>query len=448
VALIVLGVSHHGAPLDVRERLAFRAHEVLPALERLRGSAGAHEGVLLSTCNRTELYLVEGEEQCATAGWALLSERLGEEASGYGYARRDRDAATHLFRVAAGMDSMVVGEAQIHGQVRDAWEASRPASGAVLNRLFQSALLVGGRVRSETALGHGAMSVSSAAVQLAKKIFGSLGGRRAMVLGAGEMAELALASLQHEGVRAAVVANRTFERAEVLAARYGATAVHYDEAWSALADVDLLLCSTAAPRPVVTVERVKEAVGRRGDRPLCILDTALPRDVEPAVGKLANVFLYDLDDLRTMVNASVERRKLQLPAAESVITEEVEKFWQWVAGLAAVPVLTQFRQEMNRLRERELAAALRRLPDLTPAQREAVEYLSHSLMNKFLHEPTVRLRAAAANGRGLGVVDVARYLFALDGRTPGEAPVEATAPDVSSGTSTPDESVRSITKER
>lgn len=424
MALIVLGVSHHGAPLAVRERLAFRAHEVLPVLEQLRSLAGVHEGVLLSTCNRTELYLVEGEEPCATAGWALLTERLGEEASGYGYVRRDREAAAHLFRVTAGMDSMVVGEAQIHGQVRDAWEASRPASGAVLNRLFQSALLVGGRVRSETALGHGAMSVSSAAVQLAKKIFGSLAGRRAMVLGAGEMAELALASLQHEGVRAAVVANRTFARADVLAVRYGATAVHYDHAWSALADVDLLLCSTAAPRPVVITDRVAEAVGRRGDRPLCILDIALPRDVEPAVGKLANVFLYDLDDLRAMVNASVERRRLELPAAQSVITEEVEKFWQWIAGLAAVPVLTQFRQEMNQLRERELAAALRRLPDLTPAQRQAVEYLSHSLMNKFLHEPTVRLRAAAANGRGLGVVDVARYLFALDGRAPGDAPGE------------------------
>ena len=422
MAVIVIGVSHHGAPLDVRERLAFRPHEVLPALEQLRDSAGVLEGVLLSTCNRTELYLVEGEEQSATAGWALLSDRLGEAASGYGYVRRDREAAAHLFRVAAGMDSMVVGEAQIHGQVRDAWETSRPASGAVLNRLFQSALLVGGRVRSETALGHGAMSVSSAAVQLAKKIFGSLNGRRAMVLGAGEMAELALASLQHEGVRAAVVANRTFERAEVLATRYGATAVHYEAAWSALAEVDLLLCSTAAPRPVVTVERVREAVDRRGDRPLCILDIALPRDVEPPVGKLANVFLYDLDDLRTMVNASVERRRGELPAAESVITEEVEKFWQWVAGLAAVPVLTQFRQEMNRLRERELAAALRRLPDLTPAQRDAVEHLSQSLMNKFLHEPTVRLRAAAANGRGLGVVDVARYLFALDNRAPGDAP--------------------------
>lgn len=425
MAVIALGVSHHGASLDVRERLAFHPHEVLPALERLRVVARAREGVLLSTCNRTELYLVEGEDQCVTAAWALLTERLGEEASSYGYVRRDREAAVHLFRVTAGMDSMVLGEAQIHGQVRDAWEASRPASGAVLNRLFQSALLVGGRVRSETALGHGTMSVSSAAVQLAKKIFGSLNGRRAMVLGAGEMAELALASLQHEGVRAAVVANRTFARAQVLAARYGSTAVHYDDAWPALADVDLLLCSTSAPRPVVTVERVRDAVDRRGDRPLCILDIALPRDVDPAVGELANVFLYDLDDLRSMVNASVERRRLELPAAESVIAQEVEKFWQWVAGLEAVPVLTQFRAEMNRLRERELAAALRRLPDLTPAQRDAVEHLSQSLMNKFLHEPTVRLRAAAANGRGLGVVDAARYLFALDDRVPGDTPADA-----------------------
>ena len=415
MAVIVLGVSHHGAPLDVRERLAFRPPEVLPSLERLRESAGAREGVLLSTCNRTELYLVEGDaDRCAPAAWALLAERLGAEASGYGYVRRDREAAAHLFRVASGMDSMVVGEAQIHGQVRDAWEASRPASGAVLNRLFQSALLVGGRVRSETALGRGAMSVSSAAVQLSKKIFGSLAGRRAMVLGAGEMAELALASLQHEGVRAAIVANRTFERAQALAAQYGATAVHYDAAWDALAEVDLLLCSTAAPRPVVNVERVRPAVERRGDRPLCILDIALPRDVDPAVGKLANVFLYDLDDLRSMVSASVARRQGELPVAETVIAEEVEKFWQWVAGLAAVPVLTRFRDEMNQMRERELAAALRRLPDLSDAERAAVERFSQSLMNKFLHEPTVRLRAAAANGRGLGVVDAARYLFALD----------------------------------
>jgi glutamyl-tRNA reductase len=288
----------------------------------------------------------------------------------------------------------------------------------VLNRLFQSALLVGGRVRSETTLGHGALSVSTAAVQLAKKIFGGLAGRRAMVLGAGEMAELALASLQQEGVRAAIVANRTYERATELAAHYGASAVRYDEAWDALAEVDLLLCSTAAPRPVVSVERVRAAVDARGDRPLCILDIAMPRDVDPAVGSLANVFLYDIDDLHAVVSANFERRTSALPAAEAVITAEVEKFWQWVAGLAAVPVLTQFRDEMNRVRERELVAALRRLPDLTPEQRAAVEYFSLSLMNKFLHEPTVRLRAAAANGRGLGVVDAARYLFALDDQEP------------------------------
>ncbi len=433
MSVIVLGVSHHGAPLEVRERLAFRTAEVMPALEHMRTEAGASEGVLLSTCNRTELYLVGGDDELATRGWALLTERLGGDASGYGYVRRDRDAASHLFRVASGMDSMVIGEAQIHGQVRDAWETSRPASGALLNRLFQSALLVGGRVRSETTLGHGALSVSSAAVQLAKKIFGGLAGRRAMVLGAGEMAELALASLQQEGVRAAVVANRTFERAVTLAAQYGATAVHYEDAWDALADVDLLLCSTAAPRPVVSAERVRTAVARRGHRPLCILDIALPRDVDPAVAALDNVFLYDLDDLQAVVKSNLERRHGELPAAERVIAEEVEKYWQWVAGLAAVPVLTQFRAEMNRVRERELAAAIRRMDDLTPEQRASMEQFSLSLMNKFLHEPSVRLRAAAANGRGLGVVDAARYLFALDAPEAGAGQ----APPVDAASDTP-----------
>jgi glutamyl-tRNA reductase len=416
MAVIVVGVSHQGAPLDVRERLAFSSREAVPALHALREATGAQEGVLLSTCNRTELYLVEGEAEASPAAWALLSERLGADASPYGYVRRDREAATHLFRVASGIESMMVGEAQIHGQVRDAWERSRPASGAVLNRLFQRALLTGGRVRSETKLGHGAMSVSSAAVQLSKKIFGSLKGRRAMVLGAGEMAELALESLRQEGVQASVVANRTYDRAVVLAEQYGATAVHYDEAWASLGDVDVLLCSTASPRPVVNVDNVRDSIARRGDRPLCILDIALPRDVEPDVGKLANVYLYDLDDLQAVVSASLARRQGELPAAEALIAEEVESFWQWVAGLAAVPVLTQLRSEVNRVRERELELALRRLEDLTPEQRAIVKQFAQSLTNKFLHEPSIRLRAAAANGRGLGVVDAARYLFGLDER--------------------------------
>jgi glutamyl-tRNA reductase len=315
--------------------------------------------------------------------------------------------------VAAGVDSMILGEAQIHGQVRDAWERSRGASGAVLTRLFQTALMVSGRVRSETEIGRGAASTSSAAVQLASKIFGSLNGRHAMVLGAGEMAELALECLVSEGVRTAIVANRTHERAMSLAERYRAEALHYDECWQRIADVDLLICSTAAPHAIVGVEQIAGSLRERGDRPLCILDIAIPRDVDPAVGSLGNVFLYDLDDLQMVATSNIERRREELPAVEGIIGPEVEKYWEWLAGLAAVPVLRTFRTEMDRLREAELAETMRKLEHLSSRDREAIEHFSRALMNKFLHEPSVRLRAAAANGRGLGVVDALRYLFDL-----------------------------------
>jgi glutamyl-tRNA reductase len=308
----------------------------------------------------------------------------------------------------------VLGEAQIHGQVRDAWEQSRSHSGPVLNRLFQTSLYTAGRVRSETTVARGAASVSSAAVQLAKQIFGSLAGKRAMVLGAGEMAELALECLAEQGVRTSIVANRTFERAREMAARHGAVAVHYDECWASLGGVDVLVCSTAAPHAVVGVEQVRPALESRGDQPLCILDIAMPRDVEPAVGELANVFLYNLDDLQAVVSSNLERRRREVPTAEQLVDAEVGKYWDWLAGLAAVPALTEMRGRMDELRERELADALRRLSGLTAADRAVVEEFSKSLMNKFLHEPTRRLRTAAANGRGLGVVDTARYLFGLE----------------------------------
>ena len=417
MAVIVAGINHNGAALAVRERIAYRPVDLVPTLEQLRSESGVREGVLLSTCNRTEFYLVEGDQDAVPVVWQMLSARLGEEASGYGYVRRERDAISHLFHVASGLDSMVLGEAQIHGQVRDAWTACRSQSGAVLNRLFQTSLLVAGRVRSETSIGRGAASVSSAALQLARQIFGSLAGRRAMVLGAGEMAEHSLECLVNEGVRAAIVANRTYERARELAERHGALAMHYDECWAALHEVDVLLCSTASPRPVVTLDRVRPAVEGRRDHPLCILDIAVPRDVEPSVVSLDNVFLYDLDDLRAVVTANVERRRAELPTAEQLIAREVERYWTWLAGLSAVPVLTRFRGEMEQLRDREVQEALRRLDHLAPEDRAVVEQLSRSLMNKFLHGPTVRLRAAAANGRGLGIVDAVRYLFGLEDPT-------------------------------
>jgi glutamyl-tRNA reductase len=414
MALIAAGVNHLTAPIEVREKLAYSASETNGALETLKEHSAAREAILLSTCNRTEFYLVEGESPATAPAIEMMSARLGDDVTPHLYVRRDRDAASHLFRVASGLDSMILGEAQIHGQVRDAWELCRSQSGVALNRLYQTALMVASRVREETGIGRGAASVSSSAVQLSKKIFGSLAGRRAMVLGAGDVAELALDCLRREGVRVSIVANRTHERARIIAEEHGATAMHYEECWKQLHTVDLVVCSTASPHTIVGVEHVEPAMALRGDRPLCILDIALPRDVDAQVGELENVFLYDLDDLKAAAAATLDRRLEDVPAAEAIIAGEVEKYWEWLAGLEAVPVVADFRSRMDRVRADELASALKRLGDLSPQQAEAVEHFSRSLMNKFLHEPSVRLRAAAANGRGLGVVDAARYLFALE----------------------------------
>lgn len=414
MSLVVAGVNHRTAPIEIREKLAFSGKDHSSVLSRMRATPAIGEAALLSTCNRTEAYLIDSDDNAIAQVRDVFSERLGENAAPYIYVRHDRETAAHLFRVTSGLDSMILGEAQIQGQVRDAWENSRETTGAALNRLFQQAQLVGSRVRAETGIGRGAASVSSAAVQLAKKIFGSLSGRRAMVLGAGDVAAIALECLRNEGVRVGIVANRTYDRADALASLHGAVAMHYDECWENLASVDILLCSTASPRPMVSVEQVAPAMRARGDRPLCILDIALPRDVAANVGELENVFLYDLDDLRAVAAAALDERKEDVPAAERIIAGEVERYWEWLAGLAAVPVVTEFRAQMDRVREEELLSALRRIDGLTSEQAKGLESFSRSLMNKFLHEPSVRLRTAAANGRGLGVVDAARYLFALE----------------------------------
>ena len=414
MSLVIAGVNHRTAPIEVREKLAFSSSEQTAVLSQLRSNPSVGEAALLSTCNRTEAYVIDADDSVVTQIRDLFTERLGENAAPYLYVRHDRETAAHLFKVTAGLDSMILGEAQIQGQVQDAWESSRETTGAALNRLFQQAQLVGSRVRTETGIGRGAASVSSAAVQLAKKIFGSLNGRRAMVLGAGDVAALALECLRNEGVRVGIVANRTYDRADALAKMHGAVAMHYDKCWENLASVDILVCSTASQRPMVSVEQVGPAMRARGDRPLCILDIALPRDVEANVGELENVFLYDLDDLRAVAAAALDERKEDVPAAERIIAGEVERYWEWLAGLAAVPVVTEFRAQMDKVREDELANALRRIDGLTSDQAKGLESFSRSLMNKFLHEPSVRLRAAAANGRGLGVVDAARYLFALE----------------------------------
>jgi glutamyl-tRNA reductase len=421
--LAVVGASHRTAPIELRERFAFGRAEVPGALLEL--SADGSEAVVLSTCNRTEVYLSlpDGSDGVEHAR-ALLSSRIGAEGSEgarYFYEHRDRQAAEHLFRVASGLDSMILGEPQIQGQVKEAYATARevasedgPVVGQALHRLFQTAFSIGGRVRSETGLGIGAASVSSAAVDLSKKIFGSLKGRRALVLGAGEMSETTMECLRAEGVRTAIVANRTYERARELAERLGGEAIHWEDFGGALPEVDIVICSTAAPHPVLTLERLRAALPHGPRKPLCIIDIAIPRDVESAVGDEPNVFLYNIDDLQGIVDANLGRRRAELPAAEQIVLRGVDDYWAWYSGLAVVPTIRALRDRGEAVRQAELERALRQLSHLSPEDQLAIDALTRSLVNKVLHAPTARLRQAAGNGRGTGVLDTVRYLFELD----------------------------------
>ena len=413
----VVGVNHRTAPLEVRERFAHGAHEVPGALARVM-AAGASGGVLLSTCNRTEFYLLAEDEPALEAVWSLLGERLSIPHSGgtreYGYLARDRDAVRHLYRVSAGLDSVILGESQIQGQVREAWEASRAQAGPVLHRLFQSALHVGSRVRTETALGMGTASAASAGVAVAGKIFGDLAGHSALILGAGDMAELAATCLTNEGVHITLVANRTQERARAIAERLGGRAVSLEEAWPHFATTDIALCSTAAPHTVVTWERVGPLIAERRGRPLCILDLAVPRDVDPAVRQIENVFLYDVDDLQTVAAQATARRRNEIPAAERIVEEETDLFWAWYGGLGVVPTIKEFRARMDALRVAEVEHALKQLGHLSSEDRARVEQLSQALLNKFLHQPTVALKQAAEQGHGYGLLEALRRLFGME----------------------------------
>lgn len=417
VGIKVVGVNHQTAPLDVRERFAHGAHEVPAALARIM-AAGASGGVLLSTCNRTEFYLLAEDEPALDTVWSLLGERLPAPPTGgareYGYVARDRDAVRHLYRVSAGLDSMILGESQIQGQVREAWEASRAQAGPVLHRLFQTALHVGSRVRTETGLAMGTASAASAAIAVAGKIFGDLAGRSALILGAGDMAELAATCLSAEGVRITLVANRTQERARAIAERLGARAVSLEEAWAHFATADIALCSTAAPHAVVTWERVGPVIAARRGRPLCILDLAVPRDVEPAVGQIENVFLYDIDDLQMVAAQATARRRDEIPAAERIVEEETDLFWAWYGGLGVVPAIKEFRARVDALRVAELERVLKQLEHLSAEDRARIEQFSEVLLNKFLHRPTVALREAAEAGRGYGLLEALRRLFGME----------------------------------
>jgi glutamyl-tRNA reductase len=421
--LAVVGVSHHTAPVEVRERFAYLEEEAPRALQGLRAASGVEEAVLLSTCNRTEVYLYPVLDPEALESTArMLAEKAGplsRPASAYLYQHEDLEAVRHLFRVASGLDSLIMGEAEIQGQVRDAYhrvsamDAKPPFAGPVLNRLFQTALAVGGKVRSDTALSEGAASVASVAVQLAKKVFGSLGERRVLVMGAGNTAELVVEALKREGATDVVVVNRTYERATDLALRLQGRALEMRELSAALRDVDIVLTSTAAPHAVLRPATFREAFPTGPSRPLLIVDIAIPRDVDPALGQEPNVFLYNIDDMRRLVDETLERRKEAVAAAEAIVGDHSRQFLDWYAGLEVVPVIRALREQGDRARAVELERLLSRLP-LGSVEREAVVDFSQRLLNKFLHLPSVRLREGAADGRAAELIRALRYLYGLD----------------------------------
>ena len=424
MSLAVVGISHRTAPLEVRERFVVDAHASASALHRL-ATIGCTEAVLLSTCNRTELYIRAPDDQqnAGVIGARFLSDHAGmpeAEAHRYIYTLHDEGAVEHLFRVVASLDSLILGEAQIQGQVREAYERAMDSTndefivGPVLARLFETALSVGGRVRNETRLGAGAASVPSASIELARKIFGKLTGRTALVLGAGDMSELTMTCLRGEGVRDIIVANRTVERAAEVALRFDAKPAAFADLPELLARVDIVASATSAPHAVLTRAMVEGALARGRRGPLLILDIALPRDVEADVGELPNVFLYDIDDLSQVVEGTLERRRSEITVAEDIIRSGIHEFWAWYRGRNVVPLIRQLRGRAEELREAEIARAMRSLRHLSDEDRATVDNLTRQLLNKMLHAPTARLREAAAEGREGDIAQAARYLFGLD----------------------------------
>jgi len=418
VNLHIVGLSHRTAPLEVREALAFARDAMTDALRRLREETAAAEAMILSTCNRVELYARCERADAAEALETFLCAFHARERAALGshlYRFSGAEAVLHAFRVASSLDSMVIGESQILGQVREAYHAAEAAGtlGPTLGALRNRTVAAARRARSETGIGAGAVSVSFVAVELARKIFGQLDGRNVLLVGAGKMSELAARHLVSGGAAATVVAGRTMVRAAELAAALGGHAVPLERLREALALADIVISGTGAPGLVIRQEDVEAARTARRMRPLFLIDIAVPRDIEPSVGKLDGVFLYDLDDLRSVADANLRERRKQAAAAEAMVEREAREFVEWEKSLDVVPLLVELRKRADQIRRSELAKVRSRLGALSAEQEEALEAATSAIVNKLLHPPTVHLKEASRNGQGSDQLNLIRKLLGL-----------------------------------
>lgn len=424
MALVILGLNHNTAPVEVREKLAFNQKHLEEAAEQIFARIPEiDEKVILSTCNRVEIYAhVEDAEKGLQALKNFLY-RYHELDAGslepYFYSYAHEEAVEHLFKVSSSLDSMVMGEPQILGQVKDAYQNARKvkATGRILNQLFEKAFSVAKRVRTETAVAESAVSISYAAVELAEKIFGSLEGRTVLLIGAGEMIELAGKHLVNQGVKTILVANHHYERAANLAVRLGGSAVPFERFPDEFADADIVLSSTAAPHYVIKRDMVEKAMRARAGRPVFFIDIAVPRDIEPSVNDIPNVFLYDIDDLGKVVDANRREREKEAVKAMEIIQAEVSRFSDWLDQLEMEPMIVALRQKALEIKERELQKTFARL-NLDDKQREAVNAMASAMVNKILHDPTLQLKRHAVKGEDphhrRSVTELAKHLFNLE----------------------------------
>lgn len=432
--LTTIGLSHHTAPIAVRERVAFSASRVRWALQEARRLPGVREAAIVSTCNRTEIYSVGDTPDEGPLIDFLCRDINAAEVRNHLYFHHEESAARHLFRVASGADSMVLGEGQILGQVREAarMAVEESSAGAVLRRMFDQAVVCGRRVRTETDIARGAVSVSHVAVDLARQIFGNLNGKSVLLLGAGETAELTARQMARYGVTLLMVANRTFERAETLAQTLGGRAVKYDEYPERMVNADIVVSSTAAPHAVIHAAAVRAAAARRKGRPMFLIDLAVPRDIEPDVGEIDDVFLYNMDDLQAMVGENLRGRRMELETVDAIIDEEVTAFLRWVASLQTAPVLSGLQSRFEEIRQAEIARTERRLAGLTVAERKAVDQMTRAMVKKMLHEPWRYLRAHSGTAEAATALQAMVDIFDLEGvGAPEDAPEadEPTTPD-------------------
>jgi glutamyl-tRNA reductase len=425
--LLALGVSHKTAPLELRERLSLTEGRAAGALRELTEVAGIHEAAAISTCNRTELYLVVSDpveaESTALGVLTRQAEIRPTELLGHLYSLRGGEAARHLFRVTAGLDSMILGEAEIQGQVRRAYELAlvEGATGPILNRLFRGALTAGGRAREETGISEKNVSIPSVAVELARRTLGDLTERRVLVIGAGETAELLARALVSRGVATVFVANRHYDRAIGLAQRFDGNAVRFEELPEQLAAADIVVSATNSPHHIVERDDLEQVMRGRAGRALLLVDIAVPRDIEPACREIAGVSLHDIDDVQQIVARNAGGREAESRLAERLLDAEQDRFERWLASLEVVPTISAMRERADEIVRRVLAENEGRWEELSEADCERLNAMAKAIASRLLHEPTLRMKRSAGSDEAYLYVSALRELFGLDVETEPEA---------------------------